>query len=64
MLCCLGRLLSGGRSDLKQGTLEQLWLQEGPNLHNSRQVPLNVDVLLKETLFKREQCFPGMGKSD
>ncbi|KAF4521547.1 hypothetical protein B566_EDAN001267 [Ephemera danica] len=54
-------LEAGGRSDLSQGTLEQLWLQYGPSYTDARQIPLDPATLLSTTAFQLENCVPTMG---
>jgi hypothetical protein len=53
---------AGGRSDLTEGTLVELWLQKGPSYTDSVQVPLDRASIESDTAFELCNCLPGMGE--
>jgi len=54
-------LEAGGRSDLSEGTLVELWLQKGDSYKGSVQIPLDRASVEAETEFELCNCVPGMG---
>lgn len=64
MFCCVADVLTaGGRSDLSEGTLVELWLQNGPSYMDSHKLPLDRTQLEAETNYNLQNCVPTMGET-
>lgn len=50
---------AGGRKGPIDETIEGLWVQNG---NNFMQIPLSESELSTQTLFKKQNCIPNMGK--
>jgi hypothetical protein len=61
MRCFPAVLDAGGRSNLNEGTLVELWLQKGDSYKGSVKIPLDRASIEAETLFELCNCLTGMG---